>query len=235
MTKLLQQTPTTTAGSSPSEFTDEHLMQMIQSHRHSGLDLLHDRYASLLRGLIMKVLHDATDAEDLLQEVFLEVWIRAANYNPVKGRPLSWIATLARRRSIDRLRRNETYRRLGERFAEETKGHSDRWTHVLEDLAQIEMNAHLQRAMAILPEVQRMAIELAYHHQMSQREIAAHTGIPLGTIKTRLELGRRKMAASLCGLEDLLWADNPARARNIEPRKLRPSGKPARLHSDETE
>jgi hypothetical protein len=89
--------------------------------------------------------------------------------------------------------------------------------------------------MATLPEVQRMAIKLAYHHQMSQREIATHTGIPLGTIKTRLELGRRKMAASLCGLEDLLWADNPARARNIEPRKLRPSGKPARLHSDETE
>jgi RNA polymerase sigma-70 factor, ECF subfamily len=235
MTKLLQQTPTATAGRSPSEFTDEQLMQMIQSHRHSGLDLLHDRYAALLRGLIIKVLHDATDAEDLLQEVFLEVWIRAANYNPVKGRPLSWIATLARRRSIDRLRRNETYRRLGERLAEETKGHSDRWTHVLEDLEQIEMNAHLQRAMAALPEVQRMAIKLAYHHQMSQREIATHTGIPLGTIKTRLELGRRKMAASLCGLEDLLWADNPARARNIKPRKLRPSGKPARLHYDETE
>jgi Sigma-70, region 4 len=89
--------------------------------------------------------------------------------------------------------------------------------------------------MAILPEVQRMAIELAYHQQMSQREIAAHTGIPLGTIKTRLELGRRKMAASLCGFADLLWAGNPARARNIKPRKLRPSGNPARLHYDETE
>jgi RNA polymerase sigma-70 factor (ECF subfamily) len=223
MTKLLQQTPTATAGRSPSEFTDEQLMQMIQSHRHSGLDLLHDRYAALLRGLIIKVLHDATDAEDLLQEVFLEVWIRAANYNPVKGRPLSWIATLARRRSIDRLRRNETYRRLGERLAEETKGHSNRWTHVLEDVAQIEMNAHLQRAMATLPEVQRMAIKLTYHHQMSQREIAAHTGIPLGTIKTRLELGRRKMAASLCGFEDLLCAGDPARTHNIKPRKLRPS------------
>jgi RNA polymerase sigma-70 factor (ECF subfamily) len=221
MTKLLQQTPTATAGSSPSEFTDEHLMQMIQSHRHSGLDLLHDRYASLLRGLIMKVLHDATDAEDLLQEVFLEIWIRAANYNPMKGRPLSWIATLAHRRSIDRLRRNETYRRLGERFTEETKGHSNRWTHVLEDLAQIEMNAHLQRVMAILPEVQRMAIELAYYRQMSQREIATHTGIPLGTIKTRLELGRRKMAASLCGFEDLLWA--PSQSASSFGRRIKES------------
>jgi len=74
------------------------------------------------------------------------------------------------------------------------------------------MNAHLQRAMVTLPEVQRMAIHLAYHHQMSQREIATHTGIPLGTIKTRLELGRRKMAASLSGFEDLLWAGHPRKS-----------------------
>jgi RNA polymerase sigma-70 factor (ECF subfamily) len=211
MTQLTQ-SPTETAGSSPSEFTDEQLMQMIQSHRHRGLDILHDRYATLLKGLIVKSLRNYADAEDLLQEVFLEVWNRAANYNPMKGRPLPWIATLTRRRSIDRLRRHETYRRFEERYAEETKSHSDCWTHVHEDLAQIEMTAHLQRAMVTLPEVQRMAINLAYHHQMSQREIATHTGIPLGTIKTRLELGRRKMAASLSGFEDLLWAGNPRKS-----------------------
>lgn len=163
----------------------------------------------------MKVLYSYADAEDLLQDVFLEIWIRAANYNPLMGRPFSWIATLARRRSIDRLRRHETHRRLQERFAEETNSRDDSWTHVHEDLAQFEMNAHLQRAMAKLPKAQRKAIRLAYHKQMSQREIAAHTGIPLGTIKTRLELGLRKMAASLSGLEELLWADGPAgRTRN---------------------
>jgi RNA polymerase sigma-70 factor, ECF subfamily len=201
MVQILEGTPAATADAPTSNLTDEQLMEMIQSHRHSGLDQLHVRYATLLKGLIMKVLHSDVDADDLLQDVFLEIWVRAANYDPLMGRPLSWIATLAHRRSIDRLRKKETYRRLQQRFAEETNRAADVWTHVHEDLAQFEMNAHLECAMAKLPEAQRNAIRLAYHKQMSQREIAAHTGIPLGTIKTRLALGLRKMATSLSGLE----------------------------------
>ena len=190
-------------------------MKMIQAHGHNGLILLHDRYATLLKVLSMKVLHNSSDADDLLQDVFLEIWDRAASYNPLKGRPLSWLSTLTRRRSIDRLRKRETYCRVEDRFAEETKGYAAGWTHVHEDLAQAERNGHLQRALATLPEAQRNAIKLAYLKEMTQREIAAHTGIPLGTIKTRLELGLKKMAVSLCGFEDLLWADNlAARARN---------------------
>ena len=197
MTGSIERKPTATADIPPSSLTDEQLMEMVQSHRHCGLDQLHVRYATPLRGLIMKLLHSYADSEDLLQDVFLEIWIRAANYNSLMGRPFSWIATLARRRSIDRLRRQETYLRMQERFVEETHSRGDGWTHVHEDVAQFEINGHLQRAMAILPEAQRRAIRLAYDKQMSQREIAAHTGIPLGTIKTRLALGLRKMAASL--------------------------------------
>ena len=210
MKTLLEQRPTARATPSPVPFTDEHLMAMIQAQIRNGLDLLHERYAPLLKGLSMKVLHNDADAEDLIQDVFLEIWARAASYDPQKGRPLSWIATLTRRRSIDRLRKRETYFRIEDRFAEETQASGASWTHVQEDLAQSEMNEHLQRALATLPEPQRYAIMLAYHRQMSQREIAAHTGIPLGTIKTRLELGLRKMAISLRGFEDLLWTDNSA-------------------------
>ncbi len=210
MKTLLEQKPAARATPSPVPFTDEHLMAMIQAQIRNGLDLLHERYAPLLKGLSMKVLHNDADAEDLLQDVFLEIWDRAANYDPLKGRPLSWIATLTRRRSIDRLRKRETYFRVEDRFAEETHARGDSWTHVQEDLAKSEMNEHLQRALAALPEAQRNAIMLAYHRQMSQREIAAHTGIPLGTIKTRLELGLRKLAISLRGFEDLLCADHSA-------------------------
>ena len=206
----LEQTPTAATSHSSPPFTDERLMEMIQAHIRNGLDLLHERYAPLLKGLSMKVLHNDADAEDLLQDVFLEIWDRAASYDPLKGRPLSWIATLTRRRSIDRLRKRETYFRIEDRFAEETQASGESWTHVQEDLAQREMNEHLQRALATLPEAQRHAIKLAYHRQMSQREIAAHTGIPLGTIKTRLELGLRKLAISLRGFEDLLCADHSA-------------------------
>lgn len=209
----LEQTASATVNAPSPEITDEHLMEMIQSHRHRGLELLHDRYATLLKTVSMKVLHNDADAEDLLQDVFVEIWHRAASYNPLMGRPLSWIATLTRRRSIDRLRKRETYCRVEERFAEETQVHGDGWTHVHEDLSRGERNQHLQRALAALPEPQRHAIQLAYHGQMTQREIAAHTGTPLGTIKTRLELGLRKLAVCLFGFEDLLWTENrPARA-----------------------
>ena len=204
MNALLQRIPTASAARSPSPFTDEHLMDMIQARVRNGLDLLHERYAGFLRVLSMKVLHNDADTEDLLQDVFVEIWDRAASYDPLKGRPLSWIATLTRRRAIDRLRKRETYGRIEDRFAEETKAHADGWTHVHEDLAHGEMNEHVRRALTTLPEAQRNAIKLAYHRQMSQREIAAHTGIPLGTIKTRLELGLKKMAVSLSGFQDLL-------------------------------
>jgi RNA polymerase sigma-70 factor (ECF subfamily) len=230
MTELLERKPAAITDTPPLSLSDERLMEMIQSHSHSGLDQLHVRYAPRLKGLILKMLHSAAhaDADDVLQDVFVEIWNRAANYNPLMGSPLSWIATLTRRRSIDRLRRKETYRRLQERFAEETNSGADGWTHVHEDLAQFEINAHLQRAMAKLPEAQRKTIKLAYHKQMSQREIAAHTGIPLGTVKTRLALGLRKMATSLSGLEDLLWADRLVGSTQKESRRLRLSQEPAR-------
>ena len=185
-------------------------MEMIQTHRHSGLDLLHARYATLLKTLSMRMLNNDADAEDLLQDVFLEIWDLAPTYDPLKGRPLSWIVTLTRRRSIDRLRRRAAYCRMEAGFAEEAKCHDNGWTHVHEDLAQRERNEHLQRALAYLPEAQRNAIKLAYHEQMTQREIAARTGIPLGTIKTRLELGLKKMAVSLYGFKDVLWGNNYA-------------------------
>jgi len=180
-------------------------MEMIQAHLREGIGLLHERYAPLLKQISGTILHNETDVQDLLQEVFVEIWNCAARYDPAKGRPLGWIVTLVRRRAIDRLRRRDAYDRAGVRLAEETNRNADSWTHVHEDVARHEMNEHLQRALAVLPEAQSDAIQLAYHRQMSQREIAAHTGIPLGTVKTRLELGLKKMAVLLCGFEDLLF------------------------------
>lgn len=210
------------------DITDETLMEMIQAHSHRGLDLLHDRYVILLKVVTMKVLHNDADSEDLLQDVFVEIWERAGNYDPLMGRPLAWIATLTRRRAIDRLRKRETYCRVEERFANKTDTCGEGWTHVHEELSQHERGVHLQRALATLPEPQRRAIELAYHGQMTQREIAAHTGIPLGTIKTRLELGLKKMAASLFGFEDLLLDGKHVVSAEENHRSMQPSCVPAR-------
>lgn len=189
-----------------AETTDERLMELIQAHQANALAQLHQRYGRLLKAVSMKVLHNDSDAEDLLQDVFVEVWERAGSYDVLLGVPLAWLSTLTRRRSIDRLRKRETHCRAEERLAEEAVIRGNSWTHVHEDVSRSEQCMHLERALATLPEPQRTAINFAYRGQMTQREIAAYTGIALGTIKTRLELGLRKMAACLCGYEDLLWA-----------------------------
>lgn len=179
-------------------------MEMIQAHAGDALWLLRERYAPLLTTIGGAVLHNDAEVQDLLQEVFVEIWNRAGRYESAKGRPVGWIVTLTRRRAIDRLRRREAYGRAGDRLAAEIDGQNDSWTHVYEDIARHEMAERLEQALTYLPEAQRTTIHFMYYRQMSQREIAAHTGTPLGTVKTRLELGMKKMAVLLCGFEDLL-------------------------------
>ena len=202
MTQLLQ--PRAVNG----ETSDEELMERIQCGDKDGLHELHTRHAKLLASLCMGILHNTADSEDLVQEVFVEIWNRAALYDPGKGRPLPWIATLTRRRSIDRLRRRECYSRFEARFTEETQSLGDVWSHVHEDIVHREEAMQLHLAMEHLPEAQRAVILLAYHQQMTHREIASKTGLPLGTIKTRLQLGLRKLAATLGASGD---ATPPAR------------------------
>ncbi len=183
---------------------DETLMARIQEREPEALASLYDRYSGILKSLIMGVIHNDAEADDLLQEIFMEIWNQAAHYSAQKGKPLGWIVTLTRRRSIDRLRKKQAYARAEERLQNETEQQPDAWVHnSTED--DIEMSDTRRLIMAILknlPPAQREAIDLAFYHGMSQREIAAKTGIPLGTIKTRLELGLKKISEALRGMKD---------------------------------
>lgn len=187
------------------DLTDEHLMECIKERDPDALAILHDRYGGMLKALIMKVLHNEAESDDMLQEIFVEIWERVGSYDPAKGKALGWIITLSRRRAIDRLRKREAYARAEERLALETKCEPVATTVGMdEDIAHAEMREVLQRVLAGLPAAQREAIEFAFYKGMSQREVAAHTGIPLGTIKTRLELGLKKIAVALEDYGDLL-------------------------------
>jgi RNA polymerase sigma-70 factor (ECF subfamily) len=154
----------------------------------------------------LKTLQNDCDADDTLQDVLLEIWNHALGYDPAKGRPIAWICTLARRRAIDRLRKRSAYYQAEDRFAAETNHLGQTWNHVHEDAAQTERQQCIQSALATLPREQGSALHLAYQREMTQREIAAFTHTPLGTVKTRIELGLRKMAVCLHGREDLLPA-----------------------------
>ncbi len=183
---------------------DETLMASIQQREPEALEALYDRYSGILKSLIMGVIHNDAEADDLLQEIFMEIWNQAAHYSAQKGKPLGWIVTLTRRRSIDRLRKKQAYARAEERLQNETEQQPEAWVHNSTE-NDIEMSDTRRLILGILknlPPAQRDAIDMAFYHGMSQREIAAKTGIPLGTIKTRLELGLKKISEALRGMKD---------------------------------
>jgi RNA polymerase sigma-70 factor (ECF subfamily) len=183
---------------------DEALMQALACHQPNSLELLYSRYAPLLKSVVHNVVQDESDSEDLLQEIFLQIWDRAASYSPEKGRPLGWMVTLARRRAIDRLRQKRAYRRATDRFETECNAPNPVDTRNPSEMSPPaeDTKAILCKLLDSLPAFQRQAIHMAYFEGLSQREIAAATRIPLGTIKTRIELGMRKLSASALALRE---------------------------------
>jgi len=183
-------------GPDTSILGDETLMEKITQRQQTALSELYSRYSRSLRALIGSVVHEESEADDVLQESFLQIWREAHHYSPKAGKPLGWVITIARRRAIDRVRRRDSYRRAKQRFEEEVKpqpGQINRATGTAREVAQTDLRRFLGRQMQALPKVQREAVELAYFGGLSQREIAATTHTPLGTVKTRLQLGLRKL------------------------------------------
>src|SRR5690242_12571976 len=111
----------------PGAPTDLELMKGIQEGDADALSQLYDRYNGILKALILRVVHNEAEADDLLQEIFMEIWKQAKNFSPEKGKPLGWMVTLARRRSIDGLRKKQAYQRAEERLQAEIEQQPDAW------------------------------------------------------------------------------------------------------------
>jgi len=178
-----------------AEASDETLMRAITHRRQNALRELYNRYGKTVKAVVVRVVHEEAEADDVLQEIFLQIWKEAGNYSPKAGRPLGWVVTLARRRAIDRLRRRQAYCRAKERFEAQVERQPDSWVknRIDDDLAQADLRRFLERQMDTLPDYQREVIQLSFFEGRSHREIAALTRTPLGTVKTRLELGLRKL------------------------------------------
>ncbi len=170
-------------------------MQAITDRQQTALRELYTRYGKTLKAVVTHVVHEDAEADDVLQEIFLQIWKEAANYSPHAGKPLGWVVTLARRRAIDRLRRRQAYGRAKDRFEEHIEQQPASWVRnsIDGELIRSDMRHFLEGQMKTLPDPQREAIDLSFFKGLSHREIAAHTGTPLGTVKTRLELGLRKL------------------------------------------
>src|SRR5436189_2495615 len=182
-----------------SAMPDEALLKRISQHQQPALNELYGRYGQTLKAVIDSVVHEKAEADDVLQEILLQIWKEADHYSPKAGKPLGWIVTITRRRAIDRLRRRQAYSHARERYGEQLRqklgtrrGREAYDTFMLKDLRRF-----LEKRMRTLPRFQREAVELAFFKGLSHREIAIATNAPLGTVKTRLELGLQKLTHAI--------------------------------------
>ena len=174
--------------------SDAELLRAVASGDEAALASIYDRYASILLGLLLRILHSRGEAEDVLQEVFLQVWRRAGDFDEARGRGFTWLVTLARSRAIDRLRALDARARTATASASEP---SEMVSDASADTFRSEQREIVRAALAQLPEEQRRTLLLAYEEGLTQTEIAERTGQPLGTVKTRTRSGLLKLREML--------------------------------------
>lgn len=180
--------------SESAELSDVELLHAMARGDEAALARLYDAYRVILFGLLVRILNSREEAEDILQDVFIQVWRRAKDFDEKRGRPFTWLVTLARSRAIDRLRQLSARQRLADGAArEQTHEVSD----ALTDTVKVAQQQVVRRALSELPEEQRRTLVLAYFDGLTQSEIAAKLNAPLGTIKTRMRSGMIKLRALL--------------------------------------
>jgi RNA polymerase sigma-70 factor (ECF subfamily) len=179
----------------PVDEADRAVLARIANGELDALEELYDRYKTMAYSIAYRITNDVTLAEDVVQDAFLGAWRNAARYLEGRGSVKTWLLSIVHHRAIDAIRRRRPTTQLPER--EEAPPASltlpDVWAEVS---AGLDADA-VRGALAVLSNVQREAIELAYFGGLTQQEIAARTGTPLGTIKSRMRLGLLAMRRSL--------------------------------------
>ncbi len=169
----------------------------------AALGAFYDKTGPQVYGLALRMLNDSTMAEEVTMDVYMQVWKQAGRFDQGRGNPMVWLTVLARSRAIDRLRvgkkDRESRQPLEDISNEQDDAHDPEQRSVCAEQGQI-----VREALISLPSEQRVIIELAYFEGLSQSEIAAHIGEPLGTVKTRVRLGMVKLRNLLGPLEESL-------------------------------
>ena len=176
--------------------SDVELLRAVARGDEQALAALYDGYRLILFGLLLRILHSRAEAEDVLQEVFMQVWRSASSFDEARGRPFTWLVTLARSRAIDRLRALDSRDRVARDSAREVV---EEVSDAVTDAIRSEQSAVVRGALEQIPEVQRRVLEMAYFQGLTQSEIAGQLDQPLGTIKTRMRSGMIKLRELLAG------------------------------------
>lgn len=173
------------------------LIRRVADGEERALSSLYDATSRLLYGLLLRMLNDTGAAEEVLLDVYTQVWRQAAQYDPRRGTPLGWLTTIARSRAIDRLRAGRS--KEGRHESLDLSVQTATTENLEEAMTMRETQRTVRAALGTLPPEQREAIELAYYAGLSHSEIAAETGQPLGTVKTRIRLGMVRLREALKG------------------------------------
>jgi RNA polymerase sigma-70 factor (ECF subfamily) len=182
----------------PLEATDDlALVRRVVAREEAALAELYDRYASLLLAVARRILFAGPDAEEVVQESFLQVWLQADRYDPARSSVSTWLVLIGRSRALDRLRSRQARDRAVAAAEAEPQAPADASSGGERHVLHAERRRRVREALDDLPEEQREVLELAFFGGLSQTEISTRTGAPLGTVKTRALLGMKKLRQAL--------------------------------------
>jgi RNA polymerase sigma factor (sigma-70 family) len=179
--------------------TDDYsLIQQVAQRKSAALSELYDRYARIMYAVAFKMLGSAEESEEVVLDVFNQVWNTAASYAANRGRVDGWLFMMTRSRTLDRLRARQRQAKVATASIEAVQTQTHRGTPLPEENLMVqERRERVLAALAKIPEEQRLVLEMAYYGGRSQSEIAAQTGLSLGTVKTRIRLGLNKLRGIL--------------------------------------
>lgn len=177
-------------GSVMGDLTDEELLERLAGGEQKALSELYDRYSRPVYSTGMRLLGDASLAEELVQDVFLRVWRRAETFEPSKGNFSTWLYGISRNRAFD-LHRRQKVRPISS-GPEALEREPDASTPDLDPQARVD-GWDLARSLSLLPAQHREILMMAYYRGLTQSEISSHTGLPLGTVKTRVTAALKRL------------------------------------------
>jgi RNA polymerase sigma-70 factor (ECF subfamily) len=194
---------------------DRALVARVSEGDGAALEALYRRYGRACFGLARRILTDEQFAQDVVQEVFLTVWRDASRYDPSRGGFSTWLLSMTHHKAVDAVRREENLRKrrttaevLEERESEAPDVDDEVWSRLRRE--------RVRTVLKTLPGPQREALTLAYFGGYTQREIAGLTSTPLGTVKTRMLAGMRRMRGDLDGMSSAPATETPSQDQRTE-------------------
>jgi RNA polymerase sigma factor (sigma-70 family) len=176
---------------------DDQLVGLVAEKDADALEALYDRYGRAAYSLARRILTDGTLAQDVVQEVFLSLWRDARRFDAGRGTVATYVLSMTHHRAVDAVRREENLRRWRTTDEALELEPDPKANSVEDEVESAERRAEVRAALAVLPPAQREALLLAYFGGYTQREVAALVGVPLGTVKTRMAAGMRKLKEAL--------------------------------------